>query len=250
MKHSFAINVGTAIVLLVPAVALQGGDAKSLDDSLRKTMAVLDDLAGVEKRLTDKKDATAVPEIVRLTEAPIGTDIERDKHRDTLRDEVNELQGRLDGMQSGTTVQTPRNADEDVDVEHEHSAPTQPRAVAPKAGRETTVARNAHAAREPAAFETHGYVADSVRLVRAYYKQERFAEALAVLGTSSTDASSNYWRGRCLEKLGKTADALAAYRLAKDAKGGGLDAERAGDAIVFLEWQAKFESRRTETKKP
>lgn len=249
MKHSFAINVGTAIVLLVPAVALQGGDAKSLDDSLRKTMAVLDDLAGVEKRLNEKKDATAVPEIVRLTETPIGTGAERDKQRDTLRDEINELQGRLDGMQSGTTTQTPRDAAED-EVAVEDERPTTPRAVAPKAGREATVARNLHAAREPASFETHGYVADSVRLVRAYYKQERFAEALAVLGASSTDASSNYWRGRCLEKLGKTVDALAAYRLAKDAKDGGIDAERAADAIGFLEWQAKFEGRRTEAKKP
>jgi hypothetical protein len=238
MKHSFAINVGVAIVLLVPAVALQGGDAKSLDDSLRKTVAVLDELAGLEKRLTDK-DATAVAEVVRLTEAPLATDVERDRRRDTLRDEINALQGRLDGLQSTATL--PRSTDED------ETSP-EPRVATP--ARETTASPKARSRHEPAAFETHGYVADSARLVRAYYKQGRFAEALAVLGESANDSTSNYWKGRCLEKLGKSVEALAAYRLAADAKDGGSDVARAKDAITFLEWQAKFEGRRPEPKKP
>ncbi|MCC6408127.1 MAG: hypothetical protein IT453_13275 [Planctomycetes bacterium] len=247
MKHSFAINVGAAIVLLVPAVALQGDGAKSLDESLRATVAAIDELAGVEKRLA-AKDPSALKDLLRLTETPSGTDVERDLRRDELRDQLNALQAKFDGLQSpGTTPSarpTPIHVDDDpqgvADARHE-TAP---------AKRDKPAARDTQARHAPASFETHGYVADTARLVRAYYKQDRFAEALAAIGDAAADPSSNYWKGRCLEKLGKRDEALAAYRAASESKQGGPDAERAKEAASFLEWQTKFQARRTEVAKP
>lgn len=236
MKHSFAINVGAAIVLLVPAVALQGGGASSLDESLRKTIAVLDELAGIEQRLASK-DASAVQDVLRLTEPPVGTDAERDRRRDQLRDEIQELQSRRDALGAPRAGEIP-------DAEGAPVTATAPRVrvgAAPHA---------ASATRAPASFETHGYVADTARLVRAYYKQGRYGEALAVLGPDGVDASSNYWKGRCLERLGRREEALAAYRVARDAQGGGADAERAKEAVAFLEWQIAFEARRAEVQTP
>ncbi|MBI5432652.1 MAG: hypothetical protein HZA52_07470 [Planctomycetes bacterium] len=256
MKHSFAINVGAAIVLLVPAVALRGDDAKSLDESLRATVAAIDELAGVEKRLAPKDrgnpgapaDPSALKDLLRLTETPSGTDVERDLRRDELRDQLSALQAKFDGLQNPGATPTARPTPTHVDDDPHRVADTR-RETAPSK-RDKPAARDTQARHTPAAFETHGYVADTARLVRAYYKQERFNEALAVIGDAAADPSSNYWKGRCFEKLGKRDEALAAYRAASESKEGGPDAERAKEAASFLEWQTKFEARRTEVAKP
>ncbi|MCK6445922.1 MAG: hypothetical protein L6Q99_05965 [Planctomycetes bacterium] len=247
MKHSFATNVGAAIVLLVPAVALQGGDAKSLGDSLQKTVAVLDELAGIEKRLAEK-DPSAVQDLLRVTEPPFGTDAERDQRRDELRDEIQRLQGRHD------VLRAPGAEPLVVGVLDEEPAKPRGGASAPSAkparNERPAGTRKSGDTHAPSAFETHGYVADPLKLVRAYFKQARYGEALAVLDEASADASSNYWRGRCLEKLARRDEALVAYRAARDAKDGGADAARAKEALEFLEWQMRFEAKRTEVTKP
>lgn len=247
MKHSFATNVGAAIVLLVPAVALQGGDAKSLGESLEKTVAVLDELAGIEKRLAEK-DPSAVQDLLRVTEPPFGTDAERDERRDELRDEIQRLQGRYDVLRAPGAEPLVVGVLDDEPAETHGVAPA-PSAKPTRDVRPTSTRKpsDAHA---PAAFETHGYVADPLKLVRAYFKQARYGEALAVLGDGAADASSNYWRGRCLEKLARRDEALVAYRAARDAKDGGPDAARAKEALEFLEWQARFEAKRAEVAKP
>ena len=69
LKFQYIVNLGLATVLAVPAVTLGAGQNESLETTLQRTLAALEELAGVEKRL-EARDGTAIGEAVRLTETP------------------------------------------------------------------------------------------------------------------------------------------------------------------------------------
>jgi tetratricopeptide (TPR) repeat protein len=229
MKLSSIFNLGVAIVLVVPAMTLQSGGARSLEESLKSTVAALERFAGVEQRL-NANDATAIADVLASTEPPLADDRTRDARRDELRDALNRLQSELDAVDPAAAARATS------------AAPVAARASESREASTAAVESDRAASRTTAksAFEPHGYVADGAKLAHGLYRQARYSEALVVLGDGAQEGEAAYWKARCLEQLGKTDEAIALYKRVIE-KSSGRDLERAKEALEFLEWRLKFE---------
>jgi tetratricopeptide (TPR) repeat protein len=91
------------------------------------------------------------------------------------------------------------------------------------------------------AFEASGYSADPLELGRAYYRREKFEAALIQFESQGTNIEATYWKARCLERLNKPNDAIAAYnQVIASPTAGGL-VTLAKDDLEFLKWRIAFE---------
>lgn len=254
-------NAAIGALLVVPAVTLQGPAAGSLEESLRRTLGALQALAGIEERL-GQGDARAVEALLASTEPPLADVEAGDAQLVDLRDEVAALERELDllhvgfpGHGSGVPAHDQASPATDAPVPvapttgldeatrrllfgAERAGPSGPTTPAPGATRAASAAGGARHS-----FEGEGYSADPLRLARAYYKKDRWLEALALLEGRSGPAEG-YWRARCLEKLDRDAEAIAAYEQVIADPAGGWEAQRAREDLEFLRWRLEFEAKR------
>ncbi len=230
MKFSYATNLGAAIVLLVPAVALQSGGARSLEESLKSTVDALEQFTAIEKRV-EAKDPTAVADVLKFTEPPMADEKTRDARRDTLRDAIGELQAEFDSVDPSGA---PRVGDD--------SKSPRKSSIDSRSSRKSNDDEKSSGKDARTAFEPHGYIADTTRLAKTFYRQARYEEAILILGDTSKDAEAGYWKGRCLEKIGHDDEARIVYaQVVAIAKG--HDADRAKEALDFLDWRSKFQKK-------
>ena len=103
LKFNYALNLGLATLLVVPAVTLGSGGEDSLEATLQRTLKALDQLAAVEQRL-QSGDASAIHTVIAATEAPLPTPAEepgaRDALLETLRHDVARLQGETERLEN------------------------------------------------------------------------------------------------------------------------------------------------------
>lgn len=277
LKFNYFTNLGLATLVVVPAVTLGTSQNESLEQTLKRTLHALDQLAAIEQRL-NSGDATAVPAVLAACELPLPTPPDRPQARDelldTLRGDLARLEGEIELVESGSSA-TPahpkaRTSDKlnDVDVPPPPAATTGLDDAARRLlGARTSVPVTTPAAQQPSSatnttrpapssartFETDGYAADTLKLGRALYRQSRYAEALTTFEQRREDAECSYWRARTLEKLGRDADAVKAYGEVIELKDAGAHADRAKEDLEFLQWRLSFEKARPaakETKKP
>jgi len=265
-KFSNAINLGVATVLVLPALTLQGPPASSLEDALAKTVQALESLAGLERRVV-AHETEAVPQVLRWTEPALPATEERDERLGELRLEVERLQAELDLL---TPLGSLLVAPDEREARALESPPAVPRPPAPPtiglddalrkriAGMPVASVRgegapptasSAPRAIERSRFEPEGYSADSLRLGRAYFRQENYLQGLAVLEPLASDPDALYWKARCLEKLGRTSEALAAFEKVCADAGAGEVARRAKDDLEFLAWRSAFQKKLDEEKR-
>ncbi|MBM3986347.1 MAG: hypothetical protein FJ294_00125 [Planctomycetes bacterium] len=259
LKFNYALNLGLATLLVVPAVTLGSGGEDSLEATLQRTLKALDQLAAVEQRL-QSGDATAIPTVIAATEAalptPAGKPGARDALLDTLRNDIARLQGdaeRLEnaeladrlpaataptGPPSAVTNDAPATTGLDDALRARLAVSTV--ASAPREQDTTAPTPTSGAARS---FEQAGYYADALHLGRACYRQGRYAEALATFELRLDDIECSYWRARTLEKLGRDTDAIAGFGAVLARKDAGALAERAREDLEFLQWRVDFEKR-------
>ena len=83
-----------------------------------------------------------------------------------------------------------------------------------------------------------------LRLARAFYRQGRWEQALALLEGRAASPEQAWWRARCLDKLGRFDEAVAAYEALVADPEGGAHALRAREDLEFLRWRLRFEARR------
>lgn len=248
-----------AAVFVIPAVALQGRSPESLGDALQRTLSALEGLAQLELRV-QAGEPGAVQAVIAATEAPLAPELRDDAALLALRGEVARLEGALDALHAGAATHLPGHAgleplDELASLPPPVAttgldeatrrllgdlqpgagpAPVTPAAAAPRAA----------SAPRTQAFEAEGYAADALRLARARYKQGRWTEALELLEGSGAGAQETYWRARCLEKLGRDAEAAAAYENVVVDPSAGENAARAREDLEFLRWRLDFGARR------
>jgi tetratricopeptide (TPR) repeat protein len=255
MRSGLLAPAALAVLFVVPTVAWQEGPPPSLEESLRRTLLALESLAGLGQRI-EQGELAAVPQLLQATEPALGAEEESGPLLAQLRGEVAALEIELDALHGEPAVErSPVGAHEggaaipattglddatrallaQTRIEQEDAALDGSKlAAAAKAQRESN----------KRSFEEPGYTADALRLARAYYRQGQYDRAFALLEGRSTDPTEAYWRARCLEKLGRLDEALAAYEvLAADAEGG-ADAQRAREDLEFLRWRQQFEQRR------
>jgi hypothetical protein len=247
LKFTQAINVAVAGVLLVPAVTLQGDTAQTLRESLERTLAALETLAGIERHL-QAGAPEAVAQALEHSEPPLvlGADdpAARDRLLESLRVDVGLLEAALERAQHGSA---PSGASEPDPVSA--AGPTTGlddglRELLAGQGREARALfvppAPAERAEHKLALEGEGFTADPLRLAQAYYRKGQFGEAVAVLEKHGDGAEALYWKARSLEKLGEHEAAVRAYTAVSQAPDAGALASRALEDIEFLEWSLEF----------
>jgi hypothetical protein len=242
MKWSFAIHALIGGVLVVPALTLAGGGGQDLSRSLDDTVHALELLSGIEKRV--QAHAPEASQLVReATEAPIAQGSVADQHLDELRREVGRLQMIHDAGQSNVASGTaplffvPTGMPEATRVAlGGNPTPNYVKRAAQPAPSDATV-------KAADSIEESGFSADPLRQAQACFRAARFEQALDVLKGHLDDPRARYWSARALEKLGRTDEALVAYKLVVDAPTAGDLVQRAKTDMEFLEWKQRFAPR-------
>lgn len=271
MRFQFAIQAGLGALLVMPALTLGVQHNESLESALRRTVTSLEELGRIEQRL-QQRDPSAIADILAATEQPLETSSGEGGARDAalldLRGVVGRLQRDLDELENKAdpkaleqvtrrtpvaTEQETRNAARpeltvglDDALRRRLGERVRPIATEPSRSSPTTSDAQRRA-ESKTAFESDAYAADSLRLGRALYRQGEFAQALDAL-SAGTDGDSLYWRARCLEKLGRDAEAITVYNQAIALPGAGYSAQRAKEDLEFLEWRLTFERTRAANK--
>ncbi len=267
LRFNYAINTLLGALLVTPALTLGVQHNESLESALKRTASSLDELARIEKRLRDG-DPAAIADVLRTTERPLATSNGDPAARDTalqdLRGVVGKLQRELDELESKATPQeltqiarlpvaapAPESAsaaplDFTVGLDDalrrrlgERARPVvaeTPR-VAPKA------VESVENGETKTSFETGEYSADALRLGRAHYRKGEYDKAFDAL-KGAQDAESLYWTARCLEKLERDSEAIAAYNKVLALPDAGYSGQRAKEDLEFLEWRLQFERTR------
>lgn len=221
--------------------------------------------------------------VLGSTEGPITDARVRDTMLATLRDDVGRLQMDLDRLRqkrrSGTTGGAANEVAPETAIALQTELPgepapetAQPPVVVPTVGLDSgqreglaNLARPASARGRSATergtgygtgngngnaagtattrLEEHGFSADRVRQGHALYRAGRFGEALAALELAGDAAEPAYWRARCLERLDRADEALAAYEAIVAREDAGAFAERARNDLEFLTWKREFARR-------
>jgi hypothetical protein len=254
LRFTQALNVAVAGLLVVPAVTLQGDAAGTLRESLERTLAALETLAGIERHLQEGA-SEAVTLAVQHTEPPLELDAgdpgSRDRLLEALRADVGQLEAALERAERdggagsdgspghSAPVSEPAGITTGLDdglrelLASERCAPRSLRLAAPPQ------AKASEPPREKLAIEEQGFTADPLRLAQAYYRKGQF-EAAAQMLEQQAGLEALYWKARCLEKLGRHGEALAAYTAVSEAPDAGALQARALEDIEFLKWSLEF----------
>ncbi len=288
MKTTYATNLAAATLLVVPALALGTDAGSGLRSALADTIRSIEALSGLSEDVTQGQTG-ALSRVRMMTEAPILDGESRDEYLVTLRREVGQLRMREElGLPAG--IATAPNQTSDNSAVSSAKAPVSPVPTVPNAaagsspatpipvqttasiqappsvqGSVTTglddrlrlsLSGQARAAenntpRISVALEADGFSADPLLEAQANYRSQDYGRALALLAATAPNSETSWWRGRCLEKLGRLPEALSIYESIVNTELGeqASDDERAAHTrvlpraqrdIEFLRWAIDF----------
>lgn len=259
MRFTITKSIGLAGLLVVPAVTSQSGPGGGVAKALGDTVAALEELAGLSGRIASG-DASVVEDVLAATEPPILGPRERDEFLVTLREEVNGLRMVADEFAFDLSVGTarPNAGSPGLGGTAELQGPDRGGDSIPTVGIDDTVRQAIRSYPMPLTelspratvvpgtrvLEPEGFTADIVRQGRLFFRAERYAEAFTVL-EKSDDPDAAYWLARCLERMGRTDEAIEALQaLIADERASTL-ANRAGRDLDFLTWKRDFQERKS-----
>ncbi len=246
LKFTYIANLGILGMFAVPP-ALQGSGSFGLEKALDETVAALDQLTQTQTVIS-AGDYTAVDDLLFSTEPPIAEPQEATAIKNKRRDEVSRLQMALDTLESDYVL--PPISTESVGIKEpkpntgltdEQRNEIGGILVPVPGGKQTAEILTEEGT---ASFERAGFTADYARHGRAYYRAGRCEEGIALLRHApAEDAEAVYWRGRCLERVGKLNEAVEAYsKVIENPRAGSL-ADRPQDDSDFVEWKIAFSSK-------
>lgn len=258
LKFTGAIGSTLAALVVVPAAAFQDGsmpnaadgELTAIEAALENTVQALEVLAGLRAAETP-----APIDVVRqVTEAPVPAGPERDERLHALRTELSLLQEELDVIEARIAAGRVEPALTEPVLHPEAPAPGKittgldadalaklgqlppPPKPAPKT--EPMV---------PDSPEHPGYTANALLQAQACYRGGLYERGAQLLATDTTPAGL-YWRGRCLEKLGRLAEAARVYETILAQEDPGTWGTRAQTNLEFVRWREGFEKRLPERK--
>ena len=264
LKLQTILNLGVGGLLLVPTVVLRGTQDSELEGALNRTLAALDRLSGIRAAL-QAGEPGAVDGILEATEGPIPAGVERDAHLTSLRQDIGRLAGELERLEvrptgastaAGAPAPVGPNTMRAVDPDsatsegevHTGLAPAERRALEGIRPPVAIAMGTQRARSETVSMEPDDFVVDPVKLGRSYYLAERWAEGLEILARCQDDPEGRYWLARCLEKLGRVDEAIAAYQAVTEHSEQTYLTDRARNDLEFLRWKREFERRVGERK--
>jgi tetratricopeptide (TPR) repeat protein len=225
LRLSSVVNVGLGVLLVVPAVALQGKSAGSLAESLQQTITALEQLADLDARV-QKGDYTAVAAIVQQTEPAPADAVRAERELTSLRESVASLQ--TDADPSLVTALAPTLV---PDRTPGTQGPLTPGETTPHVQRTT--------------LEPEGYIADPMLFARACYRGARYGDALAALQLAKDSPEVRYWTARCLDRLDRLDEAAQAFQALIDSAPQSTEARLAVGDLEFLRWRRKLRPAQT-----
>lgn len=247
LKFTYLVNFGLAGALIVPSVAQKMGGIEALEDAIANTDRAIQNMTSLETNLL-AGDYAAVKRVLDSTERPFGAARERSILLDRLRDEIGQLEAqavRLDELSTLPHLQkdpTEPLAEETTNTPtvglSQEGRDTLEEIWPPVPGIETPTVRKSG---DRLKFEADGFTVDALRQGRAYYRAGRYLEALRLIQTRKDDPEADYWAGRCLERLDRAQEAVAAYAAVEAALESGPLFERAKADREFLEWLINFD---------
>jgi tetratricopeptide (TPR) repeat protein len=246
LKFTYITSLGILGMFAVPP-ALQGTGSFGLEKALDETIAALDQLTETQSTLT-AGDYSAVEALLSSTEPPVAAPQEATAIKNKLRDDVSRLQMALDTLESDyvlppVTVESVgvKSKQRSTGLTDEQRSEIGGILVPVPGGKQTSEILTEEGT---ASFERAGFTADYARHGRAYYRAGRYDEGITLLRHApDSDAEAMYWRGRCLERVGRLNEAVAAYAMVIENPSAGSLAGRAQDDRGFLEWKIAFSSK-------
>jgi len=234
MRKLLLINLLLGVLLGLPALALGDDEREQLRQRLSRTVASLAQLAGIQERLA-ARDPAAVAEILAAS-APGPTDAaQAEFDLMALRTSVGSLLEQLDarGLAQVVAEHAPAFGAR-VDGALAQSNAAEPSLPTPRAAPGETAAELL--ADPKVQFEADGFVADHARLGRACWRGGRYQEGVSALEPLAGNVQADYWRARCLERLGRSAEALKLYQQVIEAAGDSPEGRSAREDSEFLQW--------------
>jgi tetratricopeptide (TPR) repeat protein len=253
LKFFHLFNLGMVGALVVPAALQDKATTGQLERSLQTTDQAILALDPVRAQL-GAGDYAGVEAILSATEPAFGQGPQRSALLDQLRRELGELEREVQLLEvpaalEHTTRDPLQGSPEDPSTAPVSVAPTVGLTDAerdevaeifppiPGAAGTKTVRKHGRTY----SFEKPGFTVDAVRQGRAYYRAERYAEALRLFETRAGEPEADYWTGRVLERLGRVEEAVAAYTRVIENEAAGALAERARMDREFVRWVVDFE---------
>ncbi len=250
LKFTYLINFGLAGALIIPSVTQKLGSVEQLEQSIADTEQAIESLKRLETGLHGG-DYSAVEKILQSTARPFGGAPERSILLDRLRDEIGQLESKVELIEGPAVLphlQHDPTEDLPTDVGTDNTASTVGLSQEgrdtleeiwpPVPGTETPTVRKSG---DRLRFEEDGFTVDALRQGRAYYRAGRYKEALRLIETRKGEPEADYWIGRCLERLERPKEAIAAYVAVEEALEAGPLADRAKADREFLEWLVSFD---------
>ncbi len=228
MRKFLISNLILCALLCAPVLALRGQDPVDLRERLVAVVNSLATFGDVQKRV-EARDLSVVPELLAMSEAgPIDPEA-AESEMVALRTRVNALQEILDAraVWVGEISQAPGLVKESA----LHGMSTGASATKVPAVTATHTEDGSKVA-----FEGQDFIADRTRLGRACWRGGRYLEGVAALEPLAGDPKADYWRARCLEKLGRATESLELYGKVIQIAGDSPEGRSARDDREFLEW--------------
>ena len=234
MRKLLLLNLLLALLLGVPALALGGDERAELRQRLARTVDSLAQLAGIQERLK-ARDSAAVAEILAASAPGPSDAAQAEFDLMALRTSVGSLLEQLDARGLGMAVaeHAPAFVDRPVGAIAQPAAQDPP-LPAPRAAVAETSAELL--ANPKVQFEADGFVADHALLGRACWRGGRYQEGVSALEPLAGNVQADYWRARCLERLGRSAEALKLYQQVIEAAGDSPEGRSAREDSEFLQW--------------
>lgn len=255
LKFTYLVQLGLAGALTLPAMTWQDGYVEELLAEIERALAELsNDPSAAAGESTDP-----VERALRLSEAPLAGEQEREELLLGLRDEVGGLQQRLDelevlGFDPSAVVADPAGTAQAA--QHEPAPRTglgdgERELLALEVKTQAAASALLTGLAPSIAFEPTGYSADPVRHGRACFRAGLHGLGLDLLERHAGVPEADFWRARCLEGLGRLPDALRVYETLLNAVEPGSElALSATQERDFVAWQLAFEERLGARSKP
>jgi hypothetical protein len=264
MRWTGGIATGVAVLFLGPALlgpSRSGLAATRREDPQSKRLAIaeIDEIAASLRQGSRE----AALRLVAATEDPLLDTGGRDARLVHLRDEVDELQRRLDSayarhprppLAAGTAAAPDATARSGTQLSLRDPKPRLADAETPRAADRalpSSSARHAADTRAPGRGsgepDVPGYSADPLRQAITCIRANQFARGLTLLDRLPASAASEYWRGKAHASLGRDDLALEHYSKAVSLAPKTLEGRLAKTDAEYLSWKVGLAKQNNES---
>lgn len=244
MKLTGTVSLGAGVLLVLPAWTQSGSTVQSLEQALSKTHAAIETFTGFLMQI-EEGDTAGVDAVRTFTEPPIEDDRARDERSHALRIDINRLQMNLDYLEG---LGTPQSLVEPMGAPVVTAKPSEQIHSALDADTLETLGRvqSPTQAQPPqpvtakTPVEAEDYSAAPLAHAQACYRAGQYEKCIRLVDELEVTAETLFWKGRALERLDRTDEALATYEEAAGFDGPESYPQRASDRLEFLAWKKDF----------